>query len=317
MLITDVLGIKYPILQGGMAFVSEAGLAAAVSNAGGAGIIGACEMSAEWVRQEIRKAKKLTDKPFGVNIMLMSKNIDEVVEVIAEEKVPFATFGAGNPLPYIKKLHSAGVKCIPVTANVKQAQKVAEAGADAVISEGMESGGHIGTLTTMALMTQVINAVNIPVVIAGGIGDGRGIAAALLMGAAGVQIGTRFLAAEECPIHIEAKKRLVDAVETETVVIGSTLKGEAMRGLNCKAAKEYLSYEGDGMTSPDELKKKARAIDYLAAFHDGRLEDGMLLCGQSLRAITRIAPAAEIIEELMAETKETLAEQPTKILKQL
>ena len=307
MLLTELLNIKYPILQGGMGFVSEAVLAAAVSNAGGAGIIAGFGRTPAEIRAEIRKARTLTDKPFGVNLMLMSPDIDGLTEVLCEEKVSFATMGAGNPIPYFERLHSAGVKCLPVTANVKQAQKVAAAGADAVISEGMESGGHIGVLTTMALMTQVIPDVQVPVIIAGGIADGRGIAAALLMGAAGVQIGTRFLVASECQIHDNAKQRLVSAVETDTVVIGNNVKGEAMRGLACEAAASYLAHEHSGMVTPVQLKQMLHGIDYNAGFHKGDLEKGMLLCGQSLRALKKIAPASEIIEEMMQEAKSVLS----------
>lgn len=304
-----ILKIDYPIMQGGMALVSDAKLAAAVSNGGGAGIIASFAMKPEELRAEIKKAKSLTKKPFGVNVMLMSTDIEGIVDVCCEEKIAFATFGAGNPIPYFERMQSAGIKCLPVIANVKQAKKVADAGADAIIAEGMESGGHIGTLTTMALMTQVIPAVDIPVVVAGGIGDGRGIAAALVMGAAGVQMGTAFLVAEECRIHENAKKRIIEAVETDSVVIGSTVKGEAMRGLVCPVAESYLAAEKSGK-SESELKKIALSIDYDAAFLRGELEKGMLLCGQSLRSVEKIAPAKEIIARLMKETELALSCRP-------
>ena len=212
--ITEVLGIKYPIIQGGMAWISDAKLAAAVSNAGGAGIISCGGRTTEYVREEIRKAKQLTDKPFGVNVMLMAPNKDEIVDVICEEKPAFVTLGAGNPVPYFAKLKEAGIKVIPVIPNVKLAKRVAAAGADAMVAEGMEAGGHIGVLTTMALMTQVIPEIkDIPVVMAGGFGDGRGLAAAMLMGAGGVQMGTRFLVAEECSVHENMKQKLIEAVK--------------------------------------------------------------------------------------------------------
>ena len=229
--ITEVLGIKYPIIQGGMAWISDAKLAAAVSNAGGAGIISCGGRTTEYVREEIRKAKQLTDKPFGVNVMLMAPNKDEIVDVICEEKPAFVTLGAGNPVPYFAKLKEAGIKVIPVIPNVKLAKRVAAAGADAMVAEGMEAGGHIGVLTTMALMTQVIPEIkDIPVVMAGGFGDGRGLAAAMLMGAGGVQMGTRFLVAEECSVHENMKQKLIEAVDTDTIVTGLTLGG-AVRGI--------------------------------------------------------------------------------------
>lgn len=304
-MISELLGIRYPILQGGMALVSEAELAAAVSDGGGAGIIGSCLQSGEWLRQEIRKARSLTDRPFGVNVMLMADNIGEIVSVIAEEKPAFATFGAGNPIPHFAPLQAAGVKCIPIVANVKQAQKVAAAGADAVVAEGMESGGHIGSLTTMALMSQVIPNVDIPVVIAGGIADGRGLAAALTMGAAGVQIGTAFLVAKECRIHENVKKRLVAATDSDTTVIGSTVKGEAMRGITCPASEAYLAAERSG-ASEEKLRAMAWGIDYAAAFARGDLEAGMILCGQSLRLLKEILPAEEIINNIMSEARYAL-----------
>ena len=220
--VTELLGIKYPVLQGAMAWVSEANLAAAVSNAGGAGIIATGGRTTEWTREEIRKAKTLTDKPFGVNVMLMAPNRDEIVSVICEEKVAFVTLGAGNPVVYFERLHAAGVKVIPVVPSVKLAKRVEAAGADAIVIEGMEAGGHIGTQSTMALLTNVIPEVKLPVIAAGGIADGRGIAAALLMGADGVQMGSRFLLTEECGLHPNAKARIIQAVDTDSVATGVT-----------------------------------------------------------------------------------------------
>ena len=203
--LTELLGIQYPILQGAMAWISDAGLAAAVSNAGGAGIISTGGRKTAYTQAEIRRCRTLTQKPFGVNVMLMAPNKDEIVDVICTEKPAFVTLGAGNPVPYFEKLHAAGIKVIPVVPNVKLAKRVEEKGADAIVVEGMEAGGHIGSIATMPLMTQVIPAVSLPVVMAGGFADGRGLAAALVMGASGVQMGTRFLVAEECPVHQNMK----------------------------------------------------------------------------------------------------------------
>lgn len=263
--ITEVLGIKYPIIQGGMAWISDAKLAAAVSNAGGAGIISCGGRTTEYVREEIRKAKQLTDKPFGVNVMLMAPNKDEIVDVICEEKPAFVTLGAGNPVPYFAKLKEAGIKVIPVIPNVKLAKRVAAAGADAMVAEGMEAGGHIGVLTTMALMTQVIPEIkDIPVVMAGGFGDGRGLAAAMLMGAGGVQMGTRFLVAEECSVHENMKQKLIEAIDTDTIVTGLTLGG-AVRGIKNKFSTEFVQKENEGKTSKEELIRMATGTNKLAA----------------------------------------------------
>ena len=305
-LITELLDIKYPLFQGGMAWVSDASLAAPVSNAGGAGIVSAAGRSPEYVRQEIRRMRTLTDKPFGVNIMLMAPDAKEIVEAICEEKPAFVTLGAGNPVPYIAPLHAAGVKVIPVIPNVKLAKRCADAGADAIVAEGMESGGHIGVLNTLPLMTQVIPAVDIPVLAAGGIADGRGVAAALLMGAAGVQIGTAFLVAEECPIPFNVKEALINAVETDTIVTGWTMPGSQCRGIKSKFAVDFVAKENEGSTPKDELEKLATG-SYRRACVDGDLENGMMLAGQSLRPLQKIEPATAIIERLMQEAKETLA----------
>ena len=277
--ICEVLGIKYPIIQGGMAWISDAKMAAAVSNAGGAGIISCGGRTTDYVREEIRKAKTLTDKPFGVNIMLMAPNKDEILEVICQEKPAFVTLGAGNPVPFVEP-------------------------PDAIVVEGMEAGGHIGVLTTMALMTQVIPEVSIPVVMAGGFADGRGIAAALLMGAAGVQIGTRFLVAEECPVHANFKQKLIEAKDTDTIVTGQTIKS-AVRGLKNKFSEEYQALEFSGKATKEELLKMATGTNKLAAV-DGDVENGMIQAGQSLTPIRKIEPMADIIEALVTEARETL-----------
>lgn len=308
--ITEVLGIKYPIIQGGMAWISDAKLAAAVSNAGGAGIISCGGRTTEYVREEIRKAKQLTDKPFGVNVMLMAPNKDEIVDVICEEKPAFVTLGAGNPVPYFAKLKEAGIKVIPVIPNVKLAKRVAAAGADAMVAEGMEAGGHIGVLTTMALMTQVIPEIkDIPVVMAGGFGDGRGLAAAMLMGAGGVQMGTRFLVAEECSVHENMKQKLIEAVDTDTIVTGLTLGG-AVRGIKNKFSTEFVQKENEGKTSKEKLIRMATGTNKLAAV-EGDVVNGMMQAGQSLTVLQKVEPVATIIEDIMKQARETLSAAAT------
>ena len=308
--ITEVLGIKYPIIQGGMAWISDAKLAAAVSNAGGAGIISCGGRTTEYVREEIRKAKQLTDKPFGVNVMLMAPNKDEIVDVICEEKPAFVTLGAGNPVPYFAKLKEAGIKVIPVIPNVKLAKRVAAAGADAMVAEGMEAGGHIGVLTTMALMTQVIPEIkDIPVVMAGGFGDGRGLAAAMLMGAGGVQMGTRFLVAEECSVHENMKQKLIEAVDTDTIVTGLTLGG-AVRGIKNKFSTEFVQKENEGKTSKEELIRMATGTNKLAAV-EGDVVNGMMQAGQSLTVLQKVEHVATIIEDIMKQARETLSAAAT------
>ena len=308
--ITEVLGIKYPIIQGGMAWISDAKLAAAVSNAGGAGIISCGGRTTEYVREEIRKVKQLTDKPFGVNVMLMAPNKDEIVDVICEEKPAFVTLGAGNPVPYFAKLKEAGIKVIPVIPNVKLAKRVAAAGADAMVAEGMEAGGHIGVLTTMALMTQVIPEIkDIPVVMAGGFGDGRGLAAAMLMGAGGVQMGTRFLVAEECSVHENMKQKLIEAVDTDTIVTGLTLGG-AVRGIKNKFSTEFVQKENEGKTSKEELIRMATGTNKLAAV-EGDVVNGMMQAGQSLTVLQKVEPVATIIEDIMKQARETLSAAAT------
>ena len=302
--ICDVLGIKYPIIQGGMAWISDAVMAAAVSNAGGAGIISCGGRTTDYVREEIRKCRQLTDKPFGVNVMLMAPNKEDIVKVIIEEKPAFVTLGAGNPVPYVEPLHQAGIKVIPVVPNVKLAKRLQDNKADAIVVEGMEAGGHIGVLTTMALMTQVIPEVDIPVVMAGGFADGRGIAAALLMGAAGVQIGTRFLIAEECPVHNNVKQKLIEAVDTDTIVTGQTINS-AVRGIKNKFAEEYQALEFSGKADKATLLEKATGTNKLAAV-DGDVENGMMQAGQSLTPLKKIEPMAVIMETLVAEARENL-----------
>lgn len=303
-LITQVLNIKYPIIQGGMAWISEAKLTAAVSNAGGAGIISSGGRQTDFVRDQIRLTKTLTDKPFGVNMMLMAPNKDDILQVLCEEKPNFVTLGAGNPVPYFKPLHEAGIKVIPVIPNVKLAKRVAAAGADALVAEGMEAGGHIGVISTMPLMEQIIPAVDIPVVMAGGFADGRGLAAALLMGAAGIQMGTRFLVAEECQVHPNVKEKLLKSIDTDTIVTGYTL-GAAVRGLKNSFSQDFVKKENSGNTSKEELIKLATGTNKLAAV-DGDVDHGMVQAGESLITLQKIEPAADIIESIIKEARETL-----------
>ncbi len=302
--ITEVLGIRYPIIQGGMAWISDAVLAAAVSEAGGAGIISTGGRTTEYTRDEIRKARTLTNKPFGVNVMLMAPNKEEIIDVICEEKPAFVTLGAGNPVPFFEKLKAAGVKILPVVPNVKLAKRVEEKGADAIVVEGMEAGGHIGKLTTMALMTQVIPEVSLPVVMAGGFADGRGLAAALLMGAAGVQMGTRFLIAEECPLHMNVKQKLIEAIDTDTIVTGMTIGG-AVRGIRNKFSEDFLALELSGKATKEELLAMATGTNKLAAV-DGDTEKGMMQAGQSLTPLKEIEPVKKIVDRIVQEARETL-----------
>jgi len=305
--LTELLGIKYPVLQGAMAWVSEANLAAAVSNAGGAGIIATGGRTTEWTRDEIRKAKSLTDKPFGVNVMLMAPNRDDIVSVICEEKVAFVTLGAGNPVVYFEKLHAARVKVIPVIPNVKLAKRVEAAGADAIVIEGMEAGGHIGTLTTMALLTNVIPEVSLPVIAAGGIADGRGMAAAFLMGADGVQMGSRFLLTEECGLHPKAKERIISAVDTDSIATG-TSRGHGVRGLKNAFTAKFMELETSGAPQ-EELDKLATGTSRIAAV-EGDVENGLVQVGQSLLPLKEIKPVREVMDSIMAETMRVLAGAP-------
>ena len=302
--LTELLGIQYPILQGAMAWISDAGLAAAVSNAGGAGIISTGGRTTEYTQAEIRRCRTLTQKPFGVNVMLMAPNKDEIVDVICTEKPAFVTLGAGNPVPYFEKRHAAGIKVIPVVPNVKLAKRVEEKEADAIVVEGMEAGGHIGSIATMPLMTQVIPAVSLPVVMAGGFADGRGLAAALVMGASGVQMGTRFLVAEECPVHQNMKEKLLKAIDTDSIVTGLTIGG-AVRGLKNKFSENFVKMEYEGKTSKEELLKLATGTNKLAAV-DGDTENGMMQAGQSLLPLDRIEPVETIINRIIIEAQDAL-----------
>jgi len=299
--LTEMLGIEHPIIQGALASVSDATLAAAVSNAGGAGIIGSGGHDAKWVREQINKARKLTNKPFGVNVVLAAEDKDEIIEVILEEKPKFVTFGAGNPVPYIDVIKKAGIIAMPVVANLKQAKKVEAAGGDAVVVEGMEAGGHIGRQTTMSLMTNVIDAVNIPVVVAGGIVDSRGIKAAMKMGASAVQMGSRFLMSDECPAHINVKRKIAQATDTDSVVVGHTI-GHDVRGLRNTYTDEYLAVEYSD--EPREALKGKMKGRYEKAVIDGDVENGLVEVGQSLNKLNEILSCEEIIQSLVLDLKD-------------
>ena len=294
--ITELLGIKYPILQGGMAWIAESGLAAAVSNAGGAGIIAGGSAPAELIQEEIHKAKALTDKPFGINIMLMAPNADDLAQLVIDEKIPFITTGAGNPGKYMEKWLEAGIKVIPVVPSVALAKRMERAGAAAVIAEGTESGGHIGENTTMCLVPQVVDAVSIPVIAAGGIADGRGIAASFMLGAEGVQVGTRFLACEECKIHPTYKELVIGAKDTDSVVTGR-YTGHPCRNVRTKFAKKLATGEKDGTLTPDEFEQLTVGA-LRKAVQDGNLDEGSFLCGAIAGMINEVKPAKDIIEEM-------------------
>ena len=299
----ELLNIQYPIFQGGMAWIADASLAAAVSNAGGLGIIAAMNANADWLREEIHKARQLTDKAFGVNIMLMSPFADEVSDLVIEEKIPVVVTGAGNPGKYMKKWVAAGIKVIPVVASTAMAKLVERSGAFAVIAEGGESGGHIGELTTMTLVPQVCDAVNIPVLAAGGIADGRGIAAALMLGACGVQCGTRFLVAEECTVHQNYKNKILKAKDIDSVVTGRST-GHPVRSLRNQNTKDYLQKEKDG-ASFEELE--GLTVGSLRrAVQEGDIKTGTVMAGQIAGLIKKRQSCKEIIEELVQETQELL-----------
>lgn len=302
--ITELLGIKYPILQGGMAWIAESSLAAAVSNAGGAGIIAGGSAPAEVIKEEIHKAKALTDKPFGVNIMLMAPNADDLAQLVIDEKIPFITTGAGNPGKYMEKWLEAGIKVIPVVPSVSLAKRMERAGAAAVVAEGTESGGHIGENTTMCLVPQVVDAVNIPVIAAGGIADGRGIAASFMLGAEGVQVGTRFLACEECKIHPTYKELVIDAKDTDSVVTGR-YTGHPCRNVKTKFAKRLASGEKDGTLTPDEFEQLTVGA-LRKAVQDGNLDEGSFLCGAIAGMINEVKPAEDIVKEMFEQAEKLL-----------
>lgn len=301
--VCELLGIRYPILQGGMAWIADAKLAAAVSNAGGLGIISAMNAGGDWVREQIRQAKSLTDKPFGVNIMLASPHAEDVAQIVMEEQVPVVTTGAGNPSKYMKAWLAAGIKVIPVVASTGLAKLMARNGASAVIAEGGESGGHVGELTTMVLVPQVCDAVDIPVLAAGGIADGRGMCAAFALGAAGVQMGTAFLVAKECNVHPAYKERVLKAKDIDTMTTGRR-SGHPVRVLKNQFARDYAKMEWDSAVS-DEALEQFGAGSLRRAAVDGDI-NGSFMCGQIAGMIQEERTAAEIIDSIMHQTEAIL-----------
>mgnify|MGYP002770665366 CR=1 FL=1 len=301
--VTELLQIEYPIIQGGMAWVAEHHLAAAVSEAGGFGLIGAASAPPEIVREEIRKAKELTDKPFGVNIMLLNPNADEVAKIVVEEGIQAVTTGAGNPEKYMSMWKEAGVKVIPVVASVAMAKRMERYGADAVVAEGMEAGGHIGNQTTMALIPQIVDAVNIPVIAAGGIGDGRGIAASFMLGAEGVHMGTRFVVADESIVHENYKNRIVKAKDIDSVVTGQST-GHPVRCLRNQMTKEYIKKEQEGV--PFEELERMTLGSLRKAVMDGDILNGTVMAGQIAGLVSKRQSCKEILQEIMGEAEKLL-----------
>ena len=298
--VCEILGTEYPIIQGAMARIAECNLAAAVSNGGGLGIIAAGGQSAEWLREEIKKTREMTDKPFGVNIMLLADNVEELIQVVCEEKVPVVTTGAGNPGKYIARMKEHGIKVIPVVANVALAMRVARAGADAVVAEGTEAGGHIGETTTMALVPQMADAVDIPVIAAGGIADGRGVAAAYMLGARGVQVGTRFLVANECIVAQGYKDAIIKAKDSSTVATGRST-GHPVRIIKNKLAKKILTLESQN--APEEEINQLCTGTLAAAVRDGDADNCNIMSGQIAGLVKKEQSAAEIIEEMFKEAE--------------
>jgi len=306
----ELLGIKYPIFQGGMAWIADASLAAGVSNAGGLGIITG-NAPVDWVRDEVRKAKQLTDKPFGVNIMLLGEMAEDVAKMVCEEGVKVVTTGAGNPGKYVEMWKAHGIKVIPVVPSVALAKRMERSGVDAVIAEGMEGGGHIGELTTMALVPQVVDAVNIPVIAAGGIGDGRGLAAALMLGAVGVQVGTRFLVAEECTVHPNYKQKVLEAKDIDTQVTGRAT-GHPVRVLRNRLTRKFqlLEKECAPLEAYEELGRGAlsKAAKY------GDVDNGSVMAGQIAGMVKKQQTCREIIEEMFREAEEKIMEVQNKMI---
>jgi enoyl-[acyl-carrier protein] reductase II len=301
----ELIGIKYPLFQGGMAWIADGRLAAAVSNGGGLGLIAAGNAPASYVREQIKIAASLTDKPFGVNIMLMSPFADEVAQAVSEEKVAVVTTGAGNPSKYMELWKSAGIKVIPVVASVAMAKLMTRLGASAVIAEGGESGGHVGELTTMVLVPQVCDVTDLPVIAAGGIADGRGMAAAFMLGACGIQVGTRFLCAYECNIHKNYKDKILKANDLATVVTGKRL-GHPVRSLRTPFTRDYLKAEYDSSNVSDEALEAMGTGALRLAVQEGDINRGCFLAGQIAAMVTKEQPAAEIITEIMEEAEKVL-----------
>lgn len=301
--ICELLDIKYPIIQGGMAWVATAELAGAVSNSGGLGIIGAGNAPVEVIEQEIKKAKKLTQRPFGVNIMLLSPYSEDIVELVCSENIPVVTTGAGNPGKYMGKLKNKGVKVIPVISSVALAKRMEKQGADAVIAEGHEAGGHVGELTTFTLVPQVVDGVDIPVIAAGGIGDGRGLAAALSLGAKGIQMGTRFICTQECTVHINYKQAIMKAKDRSSTITGLTT-GHPVRILKNKLARQFKKFEDNGISIEDIEKLGAGSLKN--AVIDGDVDFGSVMAGQISGIIKDISKTSQVIEQVIKDAENTI-----------
>jgi len=302
--ITELLGCEYPIIQGGMAWVAEHKLASAVSNAGGVGLIAGGSAPIDYLRDQIRACKEATDKPFGVNIMLMSPNTEDLAQLVIDEKVAVVTTGAGNPGKFIPAWKDAGIKVIPVIPSVALAKRMEKAGADAVVAEGTESGGHIGEITTMCLVPQVVDAVSIPVIAAGGIADGRGVAASFMLGAEGVQLGTKFLASEECQINPTFKELVLKAKDTDSVVTGR-YTGHPCRNIKTKFSKMLANGEKSGSLTPEEFEDITLG-SLRKAVVDGNLDEGSFLCGAIAGMIKEVKPCKDIVAEIMEQAEKLL-----------
>lgn len=299
----EVLNIKYPIIQGGMAWVADAELASAISDAGGLGLIAAGNAPADWVENEIIKAKKMTDRTFGVNVMLLSPFVDDVVDVVIKHKIKVVTTGAGNPGKYMGRFKAAGIKVVPVVPSVALAKRMETIGVDAVIAEGMESGGHIGELTTISIVPQVVDAVTIPVIAAGGIADGRGMAAVLALGASGIQMGTRFVASTECTIADSYKEAILKAKDRDTIVTGRAT-GHPVRILKNRLAREFLKLEAKGATK-EELEKFGEGRLRMAA-REGDIQNGSVMAGQIAGLVNDIKPVKNIMEDIVFEAESAI-----------
>ncbi|MFP4456039.1 MAG: enoyl-[acyl-carrier-protein] reductase FabK [Clostridia bacterium] len=309
--LTEMLGIKYPIFQGGMAWVSDASLASAVSQAGGLGIIAAGNAPADWLHEEITKAQQLTNKPLGVNIMLLSPHIEEVIDMVLNSSIEVVVTGAGNPGPYIEKFQEAGKLVIPVISSIALAKRLESKGVDAVIAEGMEAGGHIGSVTTMALIPQLVDELSIPVIAAGGIADSRGVVAALALGAVGVQLGTRFLVAKECNVHMNYKQKIISASERSTVITGNST-GHPVRTIKNRLAREYAKLEKSGV-SMEELEKLGSGKLKLAVI-DGDVDFGSPMAGQIAGLVKCEQTVNEIIQEIVSGIPDTLKDIKEKFI---
>lgn len=309
-IICEMLGIKYPVFQGGMAWIADASLASAVSNAGGLGLISSVNAGTEAVRNEIRKCREMTDKPFGVNIMLQAPNAAEIAQMVIEEGVKILTTGAGSPAPYMAAWKEAGIKVIPVVASVALALKMQSAGADAVVAEGAESGGHVGELHTMALIPQIVDALDIPVIAAGGICDGRGAAAAFMLGAEAIQVGTRFLSAEECNVHQVYKEKILKASDISTTVTGKTL-GHPVRSLKTPFSKKFARMEADPNVTPEEILAFGSG-SLRKAVQEGDI-NGSYMAGECAGMVRKIEPAKDIVEDLILGAERIIGEAAARL----